>query len=234
MSAPSREQPSRFAIDDIVQQLDRPPIERRKLHEIRVGLRPATPDGLPILGRVPQLDNVFIATGHGIEGVLPDALCKRIVNNDIVPNFKGGNYFNGLSAATITIMGLVKGEYTAEEYMRHNRLNRSAPNDGLATTAMDNHPALRRGRATVRRFGPGSRSPAHAAELIEWTDRFMASSGLDETAEERRLRHAACLLVQDASHVEREESGNLGGRGAGRGQAAEIGFGFGRSDNCRH
>src|SRR5262249_3986162 len=40
-----------------------------------------------------------------------------------------------------------------------------------------------------------SRSPAHAAELIEWTDRFRASSGLDESAEQRRLRHAACLLA---------------------------------------
>src|SRR5206468_9398466 len=40
-----------------------------------------------------------------------------------------------------------------------------------------------------------SRSPAHGQELIEWTDRFMASSGLDESAEERRLRHAACLLA---------------------------------------
>jgi exopolyphosphatase / guanosine-5'-triphosphate,3'-diphosphate pyrophosphatase len=40
-----------------------------------------------------------------------------------------------------------------------------------------------------------SRSPRHGEELIEWTDRFMASSGLDETADERRLRHAACLLA---------------------------------------
>ena len=40
-----------------------------------------------------------------------------------------------------------------------------------------------------------SRSPAHGEELIAWTDRFMASSGLDEPAEERRLRHAACLLA---------------------------------------
>jgi exopolyphosphatase/guanosine-5'-triphosphate,3'-diphosphate pyrophosphatase len=39
-----------------------------------------------------------------------------------------------------------------------------------------------------------SRAPAHGDELIAWTDRFMASTGLDETAEERRLRHAACLL----------------------------------------
>jgi exopolyphosphatase / guanosine-5'-triphosphate,3'-diphosphate pyrophosphatase len=40
-----------------------------------------------------------------------------------------------------------------------------------------------------------SRSPRHGEELIGWTDRFMASSGLDETGEERRLRHAACLLA---------------------------------------
>ncbi len=40
-----------------------------------------------------------------------------------------------------------------------------------------------------------SRSPRHGEELIEWTDRFLSSSGLDETAEERRLRHAACLLA---------------------------------------
>ena len=39
-----------------------------------------------------------------------------------------------------------------------------------------------------------SRSPRHGEELIAWTDRFMASTGIEETAEERRLRHAACLL----------------------------------------
>jgi len=40
-----------------------------------------------------------------------------------------------------------------------------------------------------------SRSPQHGEELVRWTDRFMASSGIDETAEEVRLRHAACLLA---------------------------------------
>jgi exopolyphosphatase/guanosine-5'-triphosphate,3'-diphosphate pyrophosphatase len=40
-----------------------------------------------------------------------------------------------------------------------------------------------------------SRSPEHGDELIAWTDRLMKTSGLDETAEERRLRHAACLLA---------------------------------------
>jgi exopolyphosphatase/guanosine-5'-triphosphate,3'-diphosphate pyrophosphatase len=40
-----------------------------------------------------------------------------------------------------------------------------------------------------------SRSPRHGEELIGWTDRFIVSSGLEETGEERRLRHAACLLA---------------------------------------
>ena len=40
-----------------------------------------------------------------------------------------------------------------------------------------------------------SRSPRHGEELIAWTDRFMEVTHLEESAEERRLRHAACLLA---------------------------------------
>ena len=40
-----------------------------------------------------------------------------------------------------------------------------------------------------------SRSPEHGEELAAWSDQFMASSGIDETAEEKRLRRAACLLA---------------------------------------
>jgi exopolyphosphatase / guanosine-5'-triphosphate,3'-diphosphate pyrophosphatase len=39
-----------------------------------------------------------------------------------------------------------------------------------------------------------SRSSRHAQELIGWTDRLVRVVKLRETAEERRLRHAACLL----------------------------------------
>lgn len=39
-----------------------------------------------------------------------------------------------------------------------------------------------------------ARSPGHAADLIAWTDRFIATLDAPETADERRLRHAACLL----------------------------------------
>jgi len=39
-----------------------------------------------------------------------------------------------------------------------------------------------------------SRAPAHGEELFAWTSQLMKSSHLEETTEEARLRHAACLL----------------------------------------
>ncbi|MBY0380315.1 MAG: exopolyphosphatase [Xanthobacteraceae bacterium] len=49
--------------------------------------------------------------------------------------------------------------------------------------------------ATARKLNDlRSRAPAHADELIEWTDRLVRAVKLDETDEDRRLRHAACLL----------------------------------------
>lgn len=38
--------------------------------EVRVGLRPAPTDGLPVLGRLPGWENAYVATGHGTEGLL--------------------------------------------------------------------------------------------------------------------------------------------------------------------
>ncbi|HEX9893605.1 MAG TPA: FAD-binding oxidoreductase, partial [Gemmatimonadales bacterium] len=34
-----------------------------------VGMRPLTPDGLPLLGRLPGFENHYIATGHAMLGV---------------------------------------------------------------------------------------------------------------------------------------------------------------------
>lgn len=39
------------------------------LRELRVGLRPASPDGLPLLGRVPGFEQIWLATGHGPSGL---------------------------------------------------------------------------------------------------------------------------------------------------------------------
>ncbi len=46
-----------------------PGLASATLAEVRVGLRPASPDGLPILGRAPGLRNAYLATGHGPSGL---------------------------------------------------------------------------------------------------------------------------------------------------------------------
>ncbi len=40
-----------------------------------------------------------------------------------------------------------------------------------------------------------SRSPRHGNELVDWADKLFVSTGLDETAEDQRLRTAACLMA---------------------------------------
>lgn len=54
---------------------------------------------------------VTIQTGYGVEGALPDAIARRIIENEIKPNFKTGNYFGGLDQGTSAIISYTKGEY---------------------------------------------------------------------------------------------------------------------------
>lgn len=55
----------------------------------------------------------FIATGYGMEGALPDATCKEIVDNDIIANFKQQDYYQGLDKAVDDIIAAAAGEYKA-------------------------------------------------------------------------------------------------------------------------
>ncbi|QXU42031.1 YgcG family protein [Pedobacter sp. D749] len=54
---------------------------------------------------------ISIQTGYGLEGALPDIYAKRIIDNDIKPNFKAGNYYVGLDEATTSIIKYTQGEY---------------------------------------------------------------------------------------------------------------------------
>jgi uncharacterized protein len=55
---------------------------------------------------------VQISTGYGLEGAIPDLACADIVDNEILPAFRQGDYYGGLDKATTTIMALARGEYT--------------------------------------------------------------------------------------------------------------------------
>jgi uncharacterized protein len=54
---------------------------------------------------------VYIQVGYGLEGALPDALCHTIIENEIKPRFRAGNFASGLDAATAAIIAATKGEY---------------------------------------------------------------------------------------------------------------------------
>ncbi|HMW98161.1 MAG TPA: TPM domain-containing protein [Flavobacteriales bacterium] len=60
--------------------------------------------------------HVLIATGYGLEEKIPDAVCRRIVDNEILPRFREGRNFEGLDAATNVIFDLAKGAYNAKSY----------------------------------------------------------------------------------------------------------------------
>ena len=52
-----------------------------------------------------------IEVGSGLEGALPDALAKRIIEDEITPRFKAGQYEAGLAAGVNAILQAVRGEY---------------------------------------------------------------------------------------------------------------------------
>ena len=53
---------------------------------------------------------LHIEVGYGLEGVLPDAIAKRIIDNDIVPRFKANDFYGGIRAGVDRIMRVVEGE----------------------------------------------------------------------------------------------------------------------------
>lgn len=57
---------------------------------------------------------VTIQTGYGIEGAVPDAIAYRIIENDIKPAFRQARYYDGVDAATNSLIQYTQGEYKAD------------------------------------------------------------------------------------------------------------------------
>jgi uncharacterized protein len=54
---------------------------------------------------------MFIQVGYGLEGVLPDGLCHLIVENELRPRFRQGDYAGGLQAGVGAMIAATRGEY---------------------------------------------------------------------------------------------------------------------------
>jgi len=68
----------------------------------------------PKTGR--EKGEAFIAIGYGLEDVIPDITANHIVNLEMLPLFKQNQFYQGLDAATTTIINLAKGKFTADQY----------------------------------------------------------------------------------------------------------------------
>lgn len=78
-------------------------------------------NGIVILIKPKTADSkgeVFIATGYGLEGAIPDATAKLIVENEMIPEFRIGNNYAGIVRAVDTLMSLSKGEINSGEYQK--------------------------------------------------------------------------------------------------------------------
>jgi uncharacterized protein len=66
-----------------------------------------------------------ISTGYGVEGALPDVTCKHIIEELILPNFKGNDYYRGIEEGTDAIIRATKGEYKVDG--KHSRKKQLGP-----------------------------------------------------------------------------------------------------------
>lgn len=68
-----------------------------------------TDDGLLIVMSVNDR-KIYILSGYGLEGVMPDAALNRIIRDDITPYFKQNDYATGLSAGISSLEARLKAD----------------------------------------------------------------------------------------------------------------------------
>ncbi len=61
---------------------------------------------------------IRIQTGYGMEGALPDAFCKRIIDDKMIPYLQEGDYYKAIDTALDVIIPIACGEYSAEQYQK--------------------------------------------------------------------------------------------------------------------
>jgi glycine oxidase len=77
-----------------------PKLDRCAIDQMWAGLRPRTPDNLPILGNIPHWENVTLAVGHGGVGIMLSAITGKSIAELVVTSpvpeimraFDGGRF----------------------------------------------------------------------------------------------------------------------------------------------
>lgn len=62
---------------------------------------------------------VFIATGYGLEGSIPDITAKQILDNEVIPFLKGQDYYRAFNNGVNALIKAAAGKYKAPEGYRN-------------------------------------------------------------------------------------------------------------------
>jgi uncharacterized protein len=99
-----------------VASLDGDVIEEYSMHVVekwKLGTK-KNDNGVLILVAVDD-HKMRIEVGQGLEGVLTDALCNRIIRNEMAPAFRQGDFDAGVTAAVNSVIKGIGGEYKSED-----------------------------------------------------------------------------------------------------------------------
>ncbi len=65
-----------------------------------------------------QKGEVWIAVGYGLEPAIPDATANRIIDYEMIPEFRQNNYYEALDKGTDVLMALAAGEFSSADYAK--------------------------------------------------------------------------------------------------------------------
>ncbi len=179
--------------------------------------------------------HVWIQVGYGLEGVLTDAMCRRIVDETMTPAFRQGNFYGGIDAGLDQMMRLVKASRCRLPSRAGSRPRRRPPPEPAAGAAVRGagrlggaarhfraHARLglhRRGRRRARLAGRSALALAGLAAVGRL--RLLACSGAD--ARQRLVERSAAAWGGFGGGL----GGGFGGGGGGGFSGGGGGFGGG-------
>lgn len=62
--------------------------------------------------------DVALVPGYGLEGALPDAFCKHIIDDNMIGPLSNGDYYTAITQALDVIEPVCRGEYSYNDYKR--------------------------------------------------------------------------------------------------------------------
>ena len=95
-----------------LQGYDIPQLSLKYLREWGIGTKGKNNGVLILVSKAER--KARIETGSGMEGVLPDILCKQIIDERMIPFFKQDDYYRGFDNTVDAIIQAAAGEYKAD------------------------------------------------------------------------------------------------------------------------